>query len=273
MLTKTPFRLVGGDQPLIVVAARFNGSEPIDCALDTGASHAVLLPEIGHRLGLEIEGTRQAHGAAGSMRVEMAKAESIALGDAVVHGVSVLMSDDLRRIGEAIGHPLGGCIGFSFLERFRVSVDYAGLTLTLSTPDEAGDTGPARVELPFTLAHPSKPLVLLPVKVDGHEFRFALDTGASTTVVSPELARRCELASTAMPSMTGGGGTVAASSALIQSLQIGGVRISRVRVAVAEFLEMLSRATGVGIDGILGTNVLRRFTLTIDYPGKIVRLA
>jgi hypothetical protein len=30
MRTEVPFRLVGGDQPLIVVSARFNGSAPID---------------------------------------------------------------------------------------------------------------------------------------------------------------------------------------------------------------------------------------------------
>ena len=46
MRTQIPFCLVGGEQPPIVVSARFNGS-PIDCALDTGASHAMLLPEVG----------------------------------------------------------------------------------------------------------------------------------------------------------------------------------------------------------------------------------
>jgi hypothetical protein len=58
MRTVIPFRLVGGDQPLVVIAARFNGSAPIDCALETGASHAMLLPEIGARLGVKVEETR-----------------------------------------------------------------------------------------------------------------------------------------------------------------------------------------------------------------------
>jgi len=34
MRTEIPFRLVGGEQPLIVVAARFNDVPPVDCALD-----------------------------------------------------------------------------------------------------------------------------------------------------------------------------------------------------------------------------------------------
>lgn len=44
------------------------------------------------------------------------------------------------------------------------------------------------------------------------------------------------------------------------------------RTRIAEFLEMLSQATGSRIDGILGTNVLRRFRVTLDYPGKTLRL-
>jgi predicted aspartyl protease len=152
-------------------------------------------------------------------------------------------------------------------------VDYERLALTLRTPDESPDSGPARAELPFTLAHPSKPLVMIPVEVEGHTLRFAVDTGASITVISPEVARRCEVAATSMPAMTGGGGAVAASAAVIPSLAIGPVRLSRVRVAVAEFLEPLGQTLGTTLDGIIGTNVLRRFRVTFDYPGQTLRLA
>jgi hypothetical protein len=46
-----------------------------------------------------------------------------------------------------------------------------------------------------------------------------------------------------------------------------------VRTAAAEFLGMLSEAIGTPIDGILGSNVLRRFRLTIDGPKRRVRLS
>ena len=59
---------------------------------------------------------------------------------------------------------------------------------------------------------------------------------------------------------------------MVSSLTIERVRISRVRVAIAELLEMLSEAVGTRLDGIVGTNVLRRFRLTIDYPGRSLRL-
>jgi len=266
------FRLVGGDQPLIVIPARFNDSEPILCALDTGASHAMLLPEIAARLGIRAESTHQAQGAGGPIQIQMGKARTIALGEAEVSDVSVIMTEDFRRIGGAIGLPLGGNIGHNVLDRFRLTVDYAAAKITLETPDEPTPRHPARAELTFTLAHPSKPLLMIPVEIHDRPYRFALDTGASTTVISPDVARECEVDTTVIPDMTGGGGTVTASSALLRSLAIGHARISRVRVAVADFVDMLSEVTGTRIDGILGTNVLRRFRVTIDYPAKSLRL-
>lgn len=272
MRTEAPFRLIGGEQPLIVVSARFDDRDAIDCALDTGASHTMLLPEIGHRLGVTIEGARDARGAAGPIRVELGRVGSIALGEAIAHDVPVILSSELERIGAAIGHRLGGNLGYSFLERFRLTVDYERAVLELATSDEAADSKPARAEVAFTLAHPSKPLVLVPVLVDGRPFTFAVDTGASTTVIAPEVARLTGVTGSAMPSITGGGGAIAAAAAVLPSLELGGVRMSRVRVAVAEFLSMLSAATGAHIDGIVGFNVLRRFRVTIDYPRSSLRL-
>src|SRR5437773_5044894 len=52
-----------------------------------------------------------------------------------------------------------------------------------------------------------------------------------------------------------------------RSMDPGG-RVGR----VADFLDSLAQVTGVPIDGIVGTNVLRRFRVVIDYPGKVLRL-
>jgi hypothetical protein len=55
-------------------------------------------------------------------------------------------------------------------------------------PDAARSRGAG---VAFRLGQPDKPLVLLPTFVNGQgPFEFALDTGSSTTVVSPELAHR-----------------------------------------------------------------------------------
>ena len=100
MRSEIPFRLIGGDQPLIVVSARFNDSQPVDCAIDTGASHAMLLPEVGVRLGVHVDETREAMGAGGAVTVRIGKAKTVA-------------------------HT-------NLLRRFRVTIDYPGKTLRLA---------------------------------------------------------------------------------------------------------------------------------------------
>lgn len=271
MRTQIPFRLVGGDQPLIVVAARVQGFEPVQCALDTGASHCMLMPDIAATLGVRADNVREAAGAGGPIEVRIGFADSIALGEAVAYDVPLVITDELKHIGAKIGYPLEGIIGHSFLGSYRLTLDYREQTLDLASPEEAEDRRPAHADFEFQLAHPSKPLVMIPVRVGRHSARFALDTGASVTVISPELAHRCDLETIDMPNLTGGGGTIAASAGVIRELAIAALKVARVRVAVADFLEVLSRAMGTQIDGILGTNVLREFRVMVDYPRRRVR--
>ena len=274
MRSQVPFRQVGGEQWLIVVEARIQGSEPMDCAVDTGASHCVLLPEVAARLGVRADEKRQAAGAGGALEVRIGSADTVQLGDLVARDVPLIVTDELRRIGAAIGIPLGGNLGHSFFGRYRMTVDYAAGTLELASEDEPEDARPSRAELEFQLAHPSKPLIMIPVRLGERPARFALDTGASITVIAPEVAARCGIETTPSSNLTGGGGVaVKAAAGVIPELSIGDVKLSKVRVAAAEFLGMLSRAIGTPIDGILGSNVLRRFRLTIDYPKRRVRLA
>jgi predicted aspartyl protease len=115
---------------------------------------------------------------------------------------------------------------------------------------------------------------MIPVRLGSRLARFALDTGASITVIAPQVAAECGIETTPSPSLTGGGGVaVMAAAGVIPELSIGCVTLSSVRTAAAEFLGMLSEAIGTPIDGILGSNVLRRFRLTIDCPKRRVRLS
>jgi predicted aspartyl protease len=225
------------------------------------------------RLGVHADDMRVASGAGRALEVRLGRADMVSVGAAVAKDVAIIVTDELRRIGRAIGHPIAGNLGHSFLGGFRMGVDYAAGMLELLSEDEPEDTRPARAELEFHLAHPSKPLIMIPVGVGGRMAQFALDTGASISVISPEIADRCAIETTNMPNLTGGGGlAVTAAAGVIAELAVGEVKLSQVHVAVAEFIDMLSDAIGTRIDGILGANVLRRFRLVIDYPRQRLRL-
>src|SRR5262249_52768937 len=157
------------------------------------------------------------------------------VGDVNVRDVRVAVTDDVRRIGAAVGAEVHGTLGHSFFRRTRVGIDYRAGRLRLDTL--AGEADPAG--LTFRLAHPARPLVLVPALVDGAgPFPFALDTGASTTVISRHLAGRLGVEGRAAPAMTGGG-MLQTSAGVLRSLSIGSARCGNVAVMIADFLEML----------------------------------
>jgi hypothetical protein len=161
--------------------------------------------------------------------------ESLAVGQARREQVQVGMID-LSDLGRAVGARIDGDIGYNFLKGFVTMIDYRRSVLELS-------------------------------------FAFALDTGSSTTVVSPELAQRLGIETVPIPDLAAGGGhTVKASAGRVGSLAIGATTVGDLPVMVAGFLDMLSEVVGAKLDGIAGYNLLKGFRVTIDYPNGTLDL-
>jgi predicted aspartyl protease len=100
---------------------------------------------------------------------------------------------------------------------------------------------------------------------------FLLDTGASISVITPDLARRSgiEIPSGGLQSKArmASGQEVQVSIVRVTSIRIGLAKIDNLAVALYE-LGILDSATQppLVVDGLLGADVLGRFTTTID-PG------
>lgn len=124
------------------------------------------------------------------------------------------------------------------------------------------------------LAAPMRPLVIVPVKLNGKgPFHFVLDTGATTTIVGNATAKKLRLVS--LPGVVGGvgaGGSFRAGASMLGSLEIGGAKNAHVLVAVTD-LRQLSGFAGTTIDGFVGYNVLKSYRVTVDYPKQRVCLA
>lgn len=74
----------------------------------------------------------------------------------------------------------------------------------------------------FRLGAPQKPVILVDVMVNGSgPYQFALDTGASVTVLSQGLANDLRIASGDPAAGMGAGGQVAVTLTSLDSLQVG----------------------------------------------------
>ena len=275
MFAETSFRLVGGENPLIIVPTSVNDRGPYEFILDTGAGTSLLSPRVAEALGIVATSSREGSGAAGRVTVALASAESLAIGGARRAPMPLAITAEVDRIGTAIGHPIDGDIGYDFLKAFRVTIDYQKrlVRLVQGAYESAGRGNLLRAEVAFRLAAPVKPLVLVPAFVNGRgPHTFVVDTGASATVLSPALAGSLSIRTAAPGTMIGAGGTLQASVGRATSLAVGGASLDDLNVVVADFLDGLGKVVGATLDGIVGYNFLRHFRVTLDYPNSVLWL-
>jgi predicted aspartyl protease len=275
MFAEVGFRLVGGDNPLILVPANVNDRGPYEFILDTGAGTSLISPRLADRLGIAGTSSRDGAGAGGRVSVSLATASSLAVGGARRAPMPLAITAEVDRIGAAVGQPIDGDIGYDFLKAFRLTIDYRKKVVRLvqGAYESTGAPSLLRTEVAFRLAGPVKPLVLVPAHVNGRgPHTFVVDTGASATVISPRLADALQIAATAPETMTGAGGVMQAAVGRATSFAVGGAVLNDLSVVIADFLDDLGRVVGANLDGIVGYNFLRHFRVTLDYPNGVLWL-
>jgi predicted aspartyl protease len=267
------FRLAGGAQPLILLPVRVNDRGPFDFILDTGAGTSLLSKELAKQLGLKIIGSKDGQSAGGKVSVSLAKVDSLKVGEAKVNDLDVGIVD-LSHIAKTIGTKIDGDLGYNFLKYFRVAIDYRDCEIRFDDPKRVERFGRgAKTEVAIRFANAAKPLILVDVYANGRgPFQFAIDTGTSTTAITPELAKQLEVKGSPVGPVTTGAAHVDVTAAQLATFQVGGSKIDNLAVIVADFFAMLSQAVGVRLDGIVGYNFLRSYKVVIDYPGELLSL-
>jgi predicted aspartyl protease len=270
---KVKFHLPGGAQPLILLPVHVNGQGPFEFILDTGAGTSLLSSDLAKELEIKVVGSKDGQTAGGKVSVSLAKVDSFAVGEAKLDDIDVGIVD-LSHIGTAIGAKIDGDLGYNFLKHFRISIDYRDCEIRLDDPKRVESFGSSvQTEIAMRLASPAKPLILVDVHANGRgPFQFAIDTGTSTTAITPELAKELGVASAPIGPATTGGAHVDVTAGLLQSFQVGGAKVDNMPVVVADFFAMLSQAVGAKLDGIVGYNFLRNYKVVIDYPNEMFSL-
>jgi predicted aspartyl protease len=270
---KVKFRLAGGAQPLILLPVRVNEEGPFEFIFDTGAGTSLVSPELAKQLELTILGSKEGQTAGGKVSVSLAKIHSLAVGNAKLIDVDVGIVD-LSQIEEAIKARIFGDLGYNFVKHFRITIDYGQREIRFEDPKQTNYLGMrGRTDIPIRLANPAKPLILVDVHANGRgPWQFAVDTGTSTTAITRQLAKHLGLATTPVGAGRTACAQIAMSGGTLDSFKVGGVKMDKMAVVVADFFATLSSAIGAKLDGIVGYNFLRNYTVMIDYPNEILRL-
>ncbi|HEV8503043.1 MAG TPA: aspartyl protease family protein [Casimicrobiaceae bacterium] len=265
--TVVPIRVLNNH---IFVDAFVNGQGPFAFFVDTGG-HTILTPSTVAALGVRSEGAASSAGAGDLTTTNgYAHVDEIAIGAAHLRDQPAFTLEISSKATE--GFVVGGMIGFEFLRRFVVRIDYGALTMTVIDPARFDPRG-AGTPIAFRFYDH------LP-QVEGRfgdvPGRFDIDTGSRSEVdlTSPFVARarlreaypRGVLAVDGW----GVGGPVKSYVVRGRSLTLGSVTVDGPVAGLAT--SRGGSLSDANLEGNVGSGLLRRFTVTFDYAHQRIYL-
>ena len=263
-----PFRLLNNH---IYVNASINGGAPAAFIFDTGAI-AVLDNTGAKRIGIDMRGALAGGGfgdqiaAFGAARVQSVSLGGLALRDQVFIGF------DETALIAVEGIDSIGLLGYEFAKRAVLKIDYAQRLLTFTRPGAFLPPTNAQA-IPFQFdAH----VPVVTGALDGITGEFELDTGSrgALSVMAPFAAQHgLEAKYHAVRVATVGygmGGPSRARLGRADTLTLGGVTIE---APILEFaVDKAGAAQAARTAGNIGGDILKRFTVTLDYTHRQVWL-
>jgi hypothetical protein len=261
-----PFRLLNNH---IYLLASIDGKPPVPFMFDTGATNFM---DSAHAkmLGVDTKGAMAGGGFGSNVSaVGLAKVASVSVGGLTLHD-QIFATSDLGSFIKVEGADSYGLLGYEFAKRAVLAIDYAKHTMTFTKP--GAFTPPAGVTpVPFSFdAH----IPMVQASIDGVSGEFEIDTGSrgSLTVMHPfALSHGLIDKYHATRTATTGYGVGGASKALLGragTLAIGAVTISDPVLDVVT--DTAGAAAQTHTAGNIGGDILKRFTLTLDYSHQLL---
>lgn len=276
-VAEIPFKLVNNH---LILPVSVNGSEPLDVVLDTGmpaAGLAIYGGPLAESLALEIDPNMQAQiggaGGQGARRTaRIAMSESLSLPGLEIDGSRVIVMPKMP----ALSSYNDGVIGYSLFSRYVVEIDYDKRLLRLQEPESYRAPAEAlAVPLTFDNRIPYADVRLVQTGREPVDARVAVDLGASHAIsLNSDYSDRIVLPAKTLSTILGRGvsGPVHGDVGRLAGLELGGARLENV-VATFPVSEHQNPRGMDSLAGNLGSDVLRRFNTTFDYPGKRMLLS
>ncbi|MBN1163819.1 MAG: aspartyl protease family protein [Candidatus Krumholzibacteriota bacterium] len=238
--------------------------------LDSGAGMSLIDSSLAAELGLELKGRIPAAGAGGMTTLYMTKLPGFSVPGIEFSGQTVMTGSIAGMVYRFAGIKTGGVLGYDFLSRFITKIDYSQSRISFYSPDtlippSAGEV----IEAPLIYK-----IFSLPGTLDGrHGGTFLLDTGAGSSILQRSFAeaRGIKPGEAAVEtSIIGAGGVENASLIKFNSFRLGDIILE-------EPVFMLPAGkSGIGalegISGIVGNDILQKFTVYLDYRKQQVIL-
>ncbi|HEY0404846.1 MAG TPA: retropepsin-like aspartic protease, partial [Pyrinomonadaceae bacterium] len=274
-LAKASFDLVENN---ILLQCRVNNSQPIWFIFDTGASVNVINEKLAKNLGLMSRGVVNPSGGGGTVSGTFSEGATISL-PGVEAFKQRFFAIPLDALPTYFGRDVEGIIGADFIRNFVIEIDFADNTLTLHDPKTYNLSGERDTILLEN--RNGTPYVKVEFSLDGQDTitdQFELDSGSIRILqLNKPFADRHKVL-TILPKAkavegvggAGIGGKTKFVEARIRSLRLGRYTLPSPVISVSQDTE----GFGAGNEaGAIGTELLRRFKVTLDYQSQRMKLS
>jgi predicted aspartyl protease len=256
-----------------------NGVGPFWFTVDTGATLTVIDPDAAKRAGLVVRNAKRRPNVgitAGDVSTATTAGARIEVGGAPVFAPPYLYVVAVRANAGYLGHTVDGVLGTDFLRRHIIEFHYAESRVTLRPPSAGSPDHAASVPVTAEGNVLIAPAMLTLPDGDRLPARLLIDTGSNgaLTLTSPFVRRHrltARFPSRQASATAGINGIEFAPVVTLASVVFGSAVISAPNAALSRAVAGLNASDD--FDGIIGGELLRRFTVTVDYPGQRLILA
>jgi len=272
LITRFPFKqLTGG---VIMVQAKFNNiSTPLNFILDSGSGAISLDSSTVEEFHIpHIPSGKVINGIAGIENVDYAPNCRLTLPGLVIDSLDFYINNyDI--LTSVYGQKIDGIIGYSFLSRYIVKVNFDSLRIEVFTKGAINYPRNGYLLHPLFTALPIQTLTIKDARTI--TANFYLDTGAGLCFL---MSKQFEEDSSVLLKkrkpvyiqVQGLGGRKEMRLTIIKEVQIGPYKFRRVPT---DLLDDVYNATSYPfLGGLIGDDILRRFNLTFNYPKREIFL-
>ena len=263
------------DRPVIQLKVN-KSKETFNFVLDTGSGISVISDKTAQRLKIKPVargGRARGFGGDGKFEIVYGFLKSINIGEVAIENVPVYI-----RQFHASSEGIDGYIGLSLISKFITTIDYGNSVFALVRKDVRREEKPVTDEknaiaLPLRLT--TGGFLSGEVQVQGIEnsLNFIVDTGASLSVISDELANMKEISRFVINEkirvIGSAGETEEMPLFVLPRISFGKYSRDSVKAIALDF-DMINETAGFEQAGILGGNFLKNYRLTFDFQNSKV---
>jgi predicted aspartyl protease len=272
LLTKIPFKLLTGG--VIIVRATLNNFEDsLTFILDTGSGGISLDSSTAANLGIKTEmSDRTIRGIAGIRQVRFTYNNQLHMRGITLDSLNFHIND-YEVLTSAYGEKIDGIIGYSFLSRYLVTIDYDTLQIGVFTKGRYKYPKGGYLFKPILV---NIPVINGDIRDDRQvQNRFYFDTGAGMCILlSADFVNDSSFLRTKRKwyktQAEGLGGKAAMKMGVVKQVKVGPFKFKNVPAYVFEDDYNVTSYPYLG--GLIGNDLLRRFNVVLNYEKREIHL-